>query len=54
MAEQIPLFDAGGESDGVEKIVVKPAPEAVFFRAKFQAKIPCNCHSWGKTGKTMP
>ena len=27
MAEQIPLFDAGGESDGVEKIVVKPAPE---------------------------
>lgn len=28
MAEQIPLFDAGGESDGVEKIVVKPAPEA--------------------------
>lgn len=28
LAEQIPLFDAGMESDGVEKIVVKPAPEA--------------------------
>ena len=27
LAEQIPLFDAGGEGDGVEKIVVKPAPE---------------------------
>lgn len=28
IAEQIPLFDAGGDSDGVEKVVVNPAPEA--------------------------
>lgn len=27
LAEQIPLFDAGGEAEGVEKVVVKPAPE---------------------------
>ena len=29
IAEQIPLFDAGGDSDGVEKVVVNPAPEEI-------------------------
>jgi hypothetical protein len=54
MAEQIPLFDAGGESDGVEKIVVKPAPEAVFFVQNFKKKCPAIVTHGGKTGKTMP
>ena len=29
IAEQIPLFDAGGDSDGVERVVVNPAPEEI-------------------------